>query len=389
MLLTIFIGKSKQNSRKEVTKLNLAELVKLSNDYGKNEDYVLAGGGNTSLKDEREMYIKGSGTTLATITEDGFVGMDRAKLSAMMTADYPSGDKEREAASLADMMAARLPGFEEKRPSVETTLHNLFPFRLILHIHPALVNGLTCGQEGERIAAELFPGEHVWIPLSRPGYVLSLLCRKKLAEYKAKHGKEAQILLLQNHGIFVAADTREEIDALMTHVIEQLNGRLGRTPDFSEASCDMEKAEALKRELAALYSPNGKAELLCNREILSLTASKSSFAPLSAAFTPDHIVYCKAEFLYTEAPDLLDVKFTEFMDKNGYAPKIVCIKGFGAFILGDTEKEIATSKALFLDAVKIAVYSESFGGPLHMTPELIDFITNWEMEAYRQKVNQG
>ena len=155
--------------------MNLAELVKLSNDYGKNEDYVLAGGGNTSLKDEREMYIKGSGTTLATITEDGFVGMDRAKLSAMMTADYPSGDKEREAASLADMMAARLPGFEEKRPSVETTLHNLFPVRLILHIHPALVNGLTCGQEGERIAAEFFPGEHVWIPLSRPGYVLSLL----------------------------------------------------------------------------------------------------------------------------------------------------------------------------------------------------------------------
>ncbi len=30
--------------------MNLAELVKLSNDYGKNEDYVLAGGGNTSLK---------------------------------------------------------------------------------------------------------------------------------------------------------------------------------------------------------------------------------------------------------------------------------------------------------------------------------------------------
>ncbi|MBC5649268.1 class II aldolase/adducin family protein [Christensenella tenuis] len=368
--------------------MDLTELIKLSNDYGKNEDYVLAGGGNTSLKDDKEMYIKGSGTTLATITADGFVGMDRAKLNAMMTAGYPQGDTEREAASLADMMAARLPGFEEKRPSVETTLHNLFPFRLILHVHPALVNGLTCGQDGATVAEELLPGEFVWIPLSRPGYVLSLLCRKKLAEYKEKYGKEAQILLLQNHGIFVAADTREEIDTLMNHVMERLRSKLGRTPDFSEASCDTKKAESLKRELAALYSPNGKADLICNHEILSLVASKRAFAPLAAAFTPDHIVYCKAEFLYTESPDLMDVKFREFMDKNGYAPKVVCVKDFGAFILGDTDKEIATSKMLLLDAVKIAVYSESFGGPLHMTPELIDFITNWEMEAYRQKVNK-
>lgn len=368
--------------------MNLTELVKLSNDYGSNEDYVLAGGGNTSLKDDSEMYIKGSGTTLATITADGFVGMDRAKLNAMMTADYPQGDKEREAASLADMMAARLPGFEDKRPSVETTLHNLFPFRLILHVHPALVNGLTCGQDGEKIAAELLPGEHVWIPLSRPGYVLSLLCREKLSEYKAAQGKEAQILLLQNHGIFIAADTREEIDALMEHVMERLRSRLGRTPDFSAASCDADEAESLKRELAALYSPNGKADLLCNQEILSLVASRHTFSPLSAAFTPDHIVYCKAEFLYTESPELMDVKFKEFTDKTGYTPKVVCVKGFGAFILGDTDKDVATSKMLFLDAVKIAVYSESFGGPLHMTPELIDFIANWEMEAYRQKVNK-
>ena len=44
--------------------MNLSELVALSNDYGKNPDYVLAGGGNTSLKDEKEMYVKGSGTCL-------------------------------------------------------------------------------------------------------------------------------------------------------------------------------------------------------------------------------------------------------------------------------------------------------------------------------------
>ena len=41
---------------------------------------------------------------------------------------------------------------------------------------------------------------------------------------------------------------------------------------------------------------------------------------------------------------------------------------------------------MFLDAVKIAVYTESFGGYLHLSEELTDFIVNWEVESYRQKV---
>ena len=55
----------------------LDELTALSNYYG---NLVLAGGGNTSLKDGDFMYIKGSGTALSTITNDGFVKMNRKKL---------------------------------------------------------------------------------------------------------------------------------------------------------------------------------------------------------------------------------------------------------------------------------------------------------------------
>ena len=61
----------------------LAEIIKLSHKYGSNPDFVLAGGGNTSFKDKEFLYIKGSGTTLATIEKEGFVKMNRAKLSAM------------------------------------------------------------------------------------------------------------------------------------------------------------------------------------------------------------------------------------------------------------------------------------------------------------------
>ena len=70
------------------TTIQLAELAAMSNKYGADPAYVLAGGGNTSYKTEDTLYVKGSGTSLATITEEGFVKMDRAKLAAIWNNTY-------------------------------------------------------------------------------------------------------------------------------------------------------------------------------------------------------------------------------------------------------------------------------------------------------------
>ena len=125
----------------------LAALAAMSNKYGSNPAYVLAGGGNTSFKSKENLWIKGSGTALATIKAEDFVVMDRSKLNLMWTADYPENEAARESAVLQDMMDARIKG-ENRRPSVETLLHDLFPQSYILHVHPAIVNGVTCSQEG-------------------------------------------------------------------------------------------------------------------------------------------------------------------------------------------------------------------------------------------------
>ncbi|MCR5264730.1 MAG: SDR family NAD(P)-dependent oxidoreductase, partial [Clostridiales bacterium] len=78
--------------------------------------------------------------------------------------------------------------------------------------------------------------------------------------------------------------------------------------------------------------------------------------------------------------------FCGFTAENGYKPRIVYIRGLGAFALGDTYKAANTAMALFLDAVKISAYAESFGGASPMPEWLIDFIVNWEVESYRSKV---
>ena len=88
----------------------LEKLTQFSNFYGSNEELVLAGGGNTSAKDGDIMYIKGSGTSLSTITKDGFVKMNRAKLKEIFSKTYPDNDKEREALFLEDLSDAREKG---------------------------------------------------------------------------------------------------------------------------------------------------------------------------------------------------------------------------------------------------------------------------------------
>ena len=47
--------------------MDLSTLVKMSNTYGSNPAYVLAGGGNTSVKDDTTLYVKGSGQDLMFI----------------------------------------------------------------------------------------------------------------------------------------------------------------------------------------------------------------------------------------------------------------------------------------------------------------------------------
>ena len=67
----------------------LKQLAAMSNRYGADADYVLAGGGNTSYKDEDTLYIKPSGVSLAEIRPEDFVAMNRELLTEMLNAQYP------------------------------------------------------------------------------------------------------------------------------------------------------------------------------------------------------------------------------------------------------------------------------------------------------------
>ena len=358
----------------------LLALAEMSNKYGKDSRYVLAGGGNTSYKNDTTLYIKGSGTSLATIKPEEFVRLDRQKLNDVWAKTYSDEEAKRESEVLEDMMNARMPG-EARRPSVETLLHNLFPYAYVLHLHPALVNGVTCSKNGEKTVNELFP-KAVWVENSKPGYLLAALCRGKLGDYEKKNGEFPKVLFLQNHGIFFSADTTEELDKIVSKIMNGIESKISEAYDDSEAEFDSTKAASVAPVIRMLYGDGELASVKfrTNKSVLE-------YDPETKSFTPDHIVYCKAFPLIVEDGDDIKAKFADYTAINGFKPKVVYYKGLGIFGVGSTIKEADTAATVFLDAVKISVYAKSFGGCSCMPEDLVEFIVNWEVESYRAKVS--
>ena len=135
--------------------MSLQIIKELSNRYGADPAYVLAGGGNTSFKDEKYLYVKPSGVSLAAITEADFVKMDREIIRSCFALPEFADTNERDA-KVKSLMAYAIVG-DGRRPSVEAPMHEILPFTYVVHTHPALVNGMTCGNEGKLIAEKLFP----------------------------------------------------------------------------------------------------------------------------------------------------------------------------------------------------------------------------------------
>lgn len=361
----------------------IEELAEISRLYGADARFVLLGGGNTSLKQGDVMYVKASGTQLGTITPEGFVRMSLPALASIWSKEYPQDEKEREAKVLADMMAARMEG-ETKRPSVEALLHAFLPFSCVVHLHPALVNGMTCGQTGMRACKELFP-EAIWIPIVNPGFILANVVRKAYLRHHEDRGVYAKVIFLQNHGVFVAADEFDEVKSIYAHIMGKLEKFIIRQPNFGSVKASGKRWDAAREAVGGCFGSDCIG--LLNKELANRIASRDAFESISGAFTPDHIVYSgfkplwisDSVFKQKAAGEKIAAACRAYEEENGARPKVVVVQGVGAFC--DSDK----SAALFLDTMKVAAYSETFGGPLFMEQGQIDFIRHWEVESYRAK----
>ncbi len=366
---------------------DISTLIEVSRRYGADARMVLLGGGNTSWKTDSVMYVKASGHALGTIGRDGFVAMSMDRLQAIWDKQYPTVPEQREKQILEDMMESRCAG-ESGRPSVEALLHALIPFDYVVHLHPAIVNGLTCGQSGEESMHRLFP-DAIWIPLVNPGYILAKKVKDVMAAYLESHDAPPAMIFLQNHGVFVGSDTIEGIDASYDQIMETLAKSLVRKPIFGEVKVDAKRVALVQQAMRSHFKASTDFPIVANREVMNRLADASSFASVSSAYTPDHIVYSGFKPLWVSeevfgAADpvaAIIASLHQFEQDYQVPAKVVAIQDTAVF---------ATSEAallLFLDTVKVAVFTESFGGPRFMDDDQIEFIRGWEVERYRSKMS--
>ncbi len=367
----------------------IESLIAISRKYGADPRFVIAGGGNTSYKTADRLYVKASGHALATITEDGFAVLDRALLDPMGKKKYSSVAAEREEQVKNDLAAACIT--RDRRPSVETSLHNCMGFSYVVHLHPTLVGGLMCSADAEQKCAELFP-DALYIAYTDPGYTLFKKVYDKIRSYKKARGREPQVIFLQNHGIFVGADSTEEIEKIYDSVLSTLESRVKPLPEGEAPICDCvsETIPAIRTILSR--GGHGLKTLKVTNSTLIENMMDRVDSVLSP-FTPDGIVYCKSEYIYINpenAEDLVkqaEKKIEHYTAKRGHTPKVLLIKSIGLVAVGDSAKNAQIITDVFTDAVKIAWYAEGFGGQHPMSRRQIEFIDNWEVENYRRKVS--
>lgn len=374
------------SSQSETTE-KLKQLVDLSREYGSNPDFILAGGGNTSYKNSEHLYIKASGVSLANIDSNGFVQMKRSALDRIWHTRYSENSDEREKQVLENLMQARESDeiLRNKRPSVETLLHDLLPYSFVVHTHPALVNGVTCSRNGKVFVEKTWGTKALWIPVINPGYILAREIKDKIIAGGYDHHNIPKIIFLQNHGVFVASNELQDIQNQYNEIITAIESIVSRQADREVT----EIPNGLYRSIAKVLHQTlpGKYILgFSTRDILEFCSSSEAFTPVSLSFTPDHIVYSGHRPLFIENRNEIMDQIKFYIKTERIKPKIIALKNIGCFAITDNQKQSETARALFMDNVKIAIYSQFFGGHQFMPQENIDFIRNWEIEKFRAAV---
>ena len=368
----------------------LEALINISRKYGQDRNFTIAGGGNTSFKTEKELWVKASGYGLGDITRDGFVRMDRTLLDVISYKQYSEQPFQREQEVKEDLEMACLE--KGKRPSVETSLHNVIEYSYVVHMHPFLINAVLCSNQAEKSVREFWGQDVLYIPYTDPGYVLFKKVEAEISGVKYQKGFSPKVILMQNHGVFVGANTIDEIEQLyrnlMTDILKSVSQEY-QSLSFPEFPFDPSGGFHLPEDYLKSGGLFYKAR---NNALISQFAKNdSAFKSISAPFTPDVIVYCKSRYLFLEKrilknADEIANKITEFNNRNHYYPKVLILEELGLVALSESEKSLKNILDVFEDQMKIAWFSRFFGGPHPMEARHIEFIDSWEVESYRRKI---
>ncbi len=378
-------------------KSELDKLIEISNFYGKNKDYVIAGGGNASFKDEKTIWIKASGQALADIKIEGLVALSREILQQIALKKYSEDSVEKEEQVKRDLYKAILEPEKNMRPSVETSLHEIIRYKFVVHVHPTLINGLLCSKNARKMTLQLFGEKVLFVPYTNPGYTLYKKLESEISQYRIKYETDPQIIFLENHGVFVSAETTEEIRNLYSGIMSTIETAIKPLSEVTELPYNPVLHEVIPAIRMILSEDQPKVvRFRHNSLIAKYYGNQMAFNAISLPLTPDMITYCKTRFLYIEHSSTAEKiihsfrnQLENFIKEYKYSPKIIVIKDMGILSIDDSYSASESVLDIYEDLVKVSYYTSLVGGPKFLDAEEIAFIDQWEVETYRRKIALG
>ena len=408
------------NQEKATQAKGLEELVYRSNLIGTDRAVCNWGGGNTSMKtvardfrgqEIEVMWVKGSGSDLATMKERNFTGLNLEDIHPLFERDEMS-DEEMVAYLSHCMINSSHP-----RASIETLLHAFLPFKHVDHTHPDAIISICCADNGREIAEEIFGQRFVWVPYLRPGFALS-----KLIAEGVKNNPRAELVLMEKHGLVTWGESSEECYnktiTIINEAEEFIKERINPDTVFGGQKYESLNEEAAKGILAKVLpiirgavSEEKKMILTYDRGEDVLEYVNSHDAPeLSqiGAACPDHLVHTKRKPLFINwNPQLMDIdgliagikegiasfkeQYQEYFEKNKNegdkifepAPRVILIPGIGMVNTGKEADNSRVSGALYHRAIAVMKGSTTLGNFVSLSENESYNVEYWPLELYK------
>ncbi len=353
----------------------LNERVRTSRKIGSDEKLVLHGGGNTSVKikifdhsgkETFALFVKGSGSDLSTITEDGFTAL---RMNELLEAKKI---KEMSDIDMVSYLRKCMLDPDQASPSVETFLHAFIPFKYVDHSHADFILSITNTDLTDKEILNIFNGKVLILPYTPPGFDLAKAFGLLIDEYDIENYDGA---ILRNHGLITWGNTADESyykHTELTSIAEKyVRQRWNGIPDGKEYTNSRETMISLLPKLRGLLSKNKKKILNWDNspEIIgySLLGMAKEMASLGPA-TPDMLIRTKMDYLFVEDINDLERQIADYVTKyvdefnkyigNSYPmhdpyPSVILIRGLGLVTAASSKKESLIIRDLALHTFRV------------------------------------
>ncbi|MCH7514532.1 MAG: bifunctional aldolase/short-chain dehydrogenase [Bacteroidetes bacterium] len=394
---------------------NKAEAKKSGNDLlklriyssrllGQEEDLVLHGGGNTSVKTKKKnifgekeeiIYIKGSGLDLATIEEAGFAPVKLKTLQRMAELDHITDVEmvKYQRMAMTDPLAPN--------PSVEAILHAIIPYTFVDHTHADAVVTISNTANGNGRIQELYGDHMLIVPYVMPGF---LLAKEIYTLTRDLDWNNIEGMILLNHGVFTFHDdamvSYEKMIKIVTKAENYLRDHVAvKLEGSGRGEIDTLKIAQLRRSVSRIW----EKPILAHSDNSETCTAFSNLPDLDkiankGPLTPDHIIRTKQTPVILSDDHEEDVRnyakayknyFNEF--NNGDlisldpAPRWAVWPGHGTLWFGTSVKNSNIIRDICIHTMKAIFQAEHLDGWHPLSKSDLFEMEYWVLEQEKLK----